>query len=207
MKRIVLLLVLVGGCSVAWCDYSDVLTNMVSALSRRNGTTEATVTNLLEVAGNEVTNPTHRANIDLVRAISFTDISDLERVGDELIPQAVVMCSNVLHSTALPSNAWQRASAGAVLSGIYMFDGKYQEALQTATNAMTLSVCEAFTEEDVSLWGAIANHLEIPGASAAEALRYSAAEALLIEDSSAFVVPYTNGLPELILQKIRAIVE
>ena len=65
------------------------------------------------------------------------------------------------------------------------------------------TVYEPALGEDISLWNAIARHLEVQGLSINEALRCYAAIAALTESSSSNVTYYTNVLPESILIKIR----
>ena len=89
------------------------------------------------------------------------------------------------------------------MSGVYSFAGKYSIAHSVATNCMLSATYDSPLGEDISLWNAIARHLEVQGLSINEALRCYAAIAVLTESPSSNVTSYTNALPESILMKIR----
>ncbi len=202
MKQILIGIVLCGN---AWaeCNYGTALTNMVCALEQPRATLDTAFTNRLSTWVEETTNFSHVANIDLVRAISYADIAEDDMSGDTLLPQIFSICSNIVNSATLPTNAWQRGAAGAIMSGVYSFDGKYSIAHSIATNCMLSTTYEDPLDEDLSLWNAIARHLEVQGLSINEALRCYAALAVLAGAPSGNVTSYTNALPESILTKIR----
>ena len=204
MKQIIILIGIVL-CGSAWagCDYGTALTNMVCALEQPRATLDASFTNLLSTWGAETTNVSHVANIDLVRAISYADIAEDDMSGDILLPQIFLICSNIVNSAVLPTNAWQRGAAGVIMSGVYSFDGKHSIAHSVATNCMVSATYDPPLDGDISLWNAIAQHLEVQGLTINEALRCYAAIAVLAESPSSNVTSFTNALPESILIKIR----
>ena len=204
MKQTILLIGVVL-CGNAWAeyDYGTALTNMVWALEQPRATLDASFTNRLSTWVGEATNVSHVANIELVRAISYADIAEDDMSGDTLLPQIFLTCSNIVNSAVLPTNAWQRGAAGVIMSGVYSLDGKYSIAQSVATNCMLLATYDSPLGEDISLWNAIARHLEVQGLSINEALRCYAAIAVLTESPSSNVTSYTNALPESILMKIR----
>ena len=204
MKQTILLIGVVL-CGNAWAeyDYGTALTNMVWALEQPRATLDASFTNRLSTWVGEATNVSHVANIELVRAISYADIAEDDMSGDTLLPQIFLTCSNIVNSTVLPTNAWQRGAAGVIMSGVYSFDGKYSIAHSVATNCMLSATYDSPLGEDISLWNAIARHLEVQGLSINEVLRCYAAIAVLTESPSSNVTSYTNALPESILMKIR----
>lgn len=204
MKQTILLIGVVL-CGNAWAeyDYGTALTNMVWALEQPRATLDASFTNRLSTWVGEATNVSHVANIELVRAISYADIAENDMSGDTLLPQIFLTCSNIVNSTVLPTNAWQRGAAGVIMSGVYSFDGNYSIAHSVATNCMLSATYDSPLGEDISLWNAIARHLEVQGLSINEVLRCYAAIAVLTESPSSNVTSYTNALPESILMKIR----
>ena len=197
MKQTILLIGVVL-CGNAWAeyDYSTALTNMVWALEQPRATLDASFTNRLSTWVGEATNVSHVANIELVRAISYADIAENDMSGDTLLPQIFLTCSNIVNSTVLPTNAWQRGAAGVIMSGVYSFDGNYSIAHSVATNCMLSATYDSPLGEDISLWNAIARHLEVQGLSINEVLRCYAAIAVLTESPSSNVTSYTNALPE-----------
>lgn len=202
MKQILIGIAL---CGSVWaeCNYGTALTNMVCALEQPRATLDASFTNRLSSWAEETTNFSHVANIDLVRAISYADIAEDDMSGDTLLPRVISICSNIVNSATLPTNAWQRGAAGVIMSGVYSFDGKYSVAHSVATNCMLSTAYEYPLGDDLSLWNAIARHLDVQGLSIGEALRCYAALAILAESPSGNVTSYTNALPESILIKIR----
>ena len=205
MKRIVLIAIVLCGSAWAECDYGIALTNMVCALERPRATLDASFTNRLLTWARGMTNVSHVANIDLVRAISYADIAEDDMSGDAWLPRAFLLCSNILNSATLPTDAWQRGAAGVIMSGVYAFDGRRSLAHLVATNCMASATYAIPLGEDASLWNAMARHLEVQGLSINEALRCYAAIAVLIESPSSDVSSYTNTLPESILMKIRGL--
>lgn len=205
MKQVILVCIVFCGSVWAECDYGTALGKMVYALERPRATLDASFTNQLSSWREETTNVFHIANIDLVRAISYADIAEDDMSGDSLLPQVFSICSNIVNSATLPANAWQRGAAGGIMSGVYSFDGKYSAAHRVATNCLLSATYATSSNEDGILWNAIARHLEVQGLSINEALRCYAALAVLVESPSNDVVSYTNGLPEAILAKIRAL--
>ena len=207
MKRIILIVSVLCWNTWADFDYGTALSNMVYALESPRATLDAAFTNRLASWAGETANACHVANVNLVRAISYTDIAEDELSGDVLLPEAILLCSNIIDSVNIPSNAWQRGAAGVVLSGINSFDRRHSIACAAATNSMLSTVNSASTAEDILLWNAIACHLQVEGLSVSEALRCYAAIALLSESPSSNIVSYTNALPETILVKIRELSE
>lgn len=203
MKQIILIGIVLCGNAWAECDYGIALTNMVCALEQPRATLVASFTNRLSTWIGETTNVSHVANMDLVRAISYADIAEDDMSGDTLLPQVFLICSNIVNSVALPTNAWQRGAAGVIMSGVYSFDGKHSIAHGIATNCISSATYELTLGEDISLWNAMAKHLEVQGLSVNEALRCYAAIAALAGSPSCNVTSYTNALPESILIKIR----
>lgn len=203
MKHIILICIVLCGSAWAEWDYGTALTNMAYALEQPRATLDVSFTNRLSTWIGEATNASHVANIDLVRAISYTDIAEDDMSGDTLLPQVFLICSNIVNSAVLPTNAWQRGAAGVIMSGVYSFDGKYSIAHSVATNCMLSATYELPLCEDISLWNSIARHLGVQGLSINEALRCYAAIAVLTEHPSSNVTSYTNALPESILIKIR----
>lgn len=203
MKRLIQIVIMLCESALAECDYGTVLTNMVCTLELPRATLEASFTNRLSTWVGETTNVSRLANIDLARAISYADIAENDMSGDILLPQIFLLCSNIVHSAVLPTNAWQRGAAGVIMSGVYSFDGKYSIAHCVATNSMLSATYATPCDEDISLWSAIAGHLEVQGLSVNDALRCYAAIAILAESPSSNVSSYTNALPESILVKIR----
>jgi hypothetical protein len=203
MKPIILIGIVLCGNAWAECNYGTALTNMVYALEQPRATLDASFTNQLATWIGDTTNVFHVANIDLVRAISYADIAEDDISGDALLPQVFLICSNIMNSVTLPTNVWQRGAAGVIMSGVYSFDGKYSIAHSVATNCMLSATYELPLGEDISLWNAMARHLEVQGLSIDEALRCYAAIAVLTESPSSNVTSYTNALPESILVKIR----
>ncbi len=207
MKRIPTIVFFVCECAFAQVDYNTMLTNMVNALEQPKGTLNVSFTNQLAVCAGSMTNVFCSANVNLVRAISLVDVAEEEMSSDVLLPQAVSICSNLLTSTDLSSNAWQRGVAGVVLSGIYSFDGKRSDACNVITNDVVAEANGISLADDIYLWNAIANHLDVEGLSVQDALRCYAAIAILVDDSGCDVSFYTNGLPASVLVKIRDITE
>ena len=205
MKQIIQILIGIMLCGSAWAEFSyeTALTNMVCALEQPRATLDASFTNRLTTWVEEATNFFHVANIDIVRAISYADIAEDEMSGDALLPRIFSICSNIVNSATLPTNAWQRGAASVIMSGVYSFDGKHSIAHSVATNCMLSTTYEDPLGEDLGLWNAIARHLEVQGLSISEALRCYAALAVLAESPSGNVTSYTNALPESILIKIR----
>lgn len=207
MNKITLIAIAIGWCVCAQCDYSIALTNMIDGLQRPHGTLDAAFTNQLVVYAEELTNVSQSANVNLVRAISLADIAEEDVNGDEMLPPAIAICSNILNSTELPSAAWQKGVAGIVMTGINTFEGKRSNACSSATNVTVLSSHNISLEEDLRLWNSIASHLDVEGLSVQDAVRCYAAIALLNDNPSCGVSSYTNGLPESILIKIREFCE
>ena len=207
MKRIVFICIAICEGVFAQHAYNIALTNMIDALVRPNGTLDSSFTNQLAAYTVGMMNALHVANIDLVRAISLVDMAEEEAAGDNLLPQAIAICSNMLASTGLPTNTWQRGVAGVVLVGIYSFDGKRSAARYNAINCVSLAAHSISLDEDFVLWNAIAKHLDVEGLSVQDAIRCYSAVAVLADDPSSNVYSYTNGLPETILVKIREIPE
>ena len=197
MKQTILLIGVVL-CGNAWAeyDYGTALTNMVWALEQPRATLDASFTNRLSTWVGEATNVSYVADIELVRAISYADIAENDMSGDTLLPQIFLTWSRIVSSTVLPTNAWQRGAAGGIMSGVYSFDGNYSIAHSVATNCMLSATYDSPLGEDISLWNAIARHLEVQGLSINEVLRCYAAIAVLTESPSSNVTSYTNALPE-----------
>lgn len=203
MRRIVIIAAVVCECAYAQSNYCAVLTNMVTALRQPRGTLDASFTNQLALCAGSITNASHLANVNIVQAISLTDVAEDDLTGDALLPLAASICSNILASLELPSNAWQRGAAGITLSGINSFDGKRLLACYAVTNGVVATAHNISSADDIYLWNAIAKHLDVEGLTVQEALRCYAAVAIIGNDSTCDITSYTNGLPESVLVKIR----
>lgn len=207
MKYIGAVFAIVCRCAYAQCDYSTMLTNMVDALVRPNGTLDAVFTNQLAVYASETTNVFHLADINIVRAISLTDVAEEYLVGDALLPQATSLCSNTLTCTSIPVDAWQRGAAGIVLAGIYSFDGKRADACSVLTNNAVMAAHSISNSDDIALWNALAKHLCVDGLCVQDAIRCYAAIAVIDNDPTCNITSYTNGLPETVLSNVREFLE
>ena len=202
MKYIIILM-LAWQCAYAQSlSYYSVLTNMVTALHEPNGTVSTSHTNQLVDSGMSFSNEIHRININLVYAISLVDICERDLSGDVLLPQAISICSNILTSSHINSNAWQKGVAGIVLSNIYSFDGKRLEAYSIMTNNNVFSSYVISNGEDSYLWNGIAEHLKIDGLSVIDAIRCYTAVSKINIGSKSDISSYTNGLPQTILIKL-----
>ena len=206
MKLFALLTVFTFGVSNAAGEYNVLLTNMVSALELRQGTLEASFTNRLASSLMSATNVLERSNMELVYAIALTDIAEENLDGKKLLPPAKSMCSNLLYSTELPPVDWHRDAAGLILTGIFSFSGRHKDSRRIATNGVFRTSDGFPCSSDRMLWNAIARHLDVEGLSLAEAKRCYAAVACLMDDSHCDVFAYTNGLPEMIVVKIKEII-
>ena len=203
MRHLAIIMAIVCRCACAQSGYDGMLTNMVTALEQNGGTLNVSFTNQLAFCAGEITNVVHLANINLVRAISLVDVAEYALSGDIVLPQAVSICSNILTSTELPWNAWQRGVSGIVLSSIYSFDGKRAAACCAITNDVIMAAHDITLAEDIYLWGAIAKHLYVDGLTVQNALRCYAAVAVVDNDPTRSITSYTNGLPESVLARIR----
>lgn len=204
-KLCVVAFAMVVECVWAQCQYMEQLTNMVSALRRQRGTLDVSFTNQLSICMEGETNEFHKANVAIVSAISFADIAEAKLCGDVLLPRSISICSNLLMSSALPSDAWQKGAASIVLAGVYSFDGQYRLARNAATNHLFQTEYGIDSEEDRALWGAISSHLDVDGLSVYDAKRCYAALASIMDGAMCDVSSFTNGLPESVLAKIRDI--
>ena len=203
MKYLAIIMAIICRCACAQSDYGGILTNMVTALKQNGGTLNASFANQLASGAGEITNAVHLSNINLVRAISLVDVAEYALNGDIVVPQAISICSNILTSTEIPLNAWQKGVSGIVLSSIYSFDGKRSAACCAITNDVVMAAHDIVHAEDISLWEAIAKHLYVEGLTVKNAMRCYAAVAIAGNDPTCNITTYTNGLPESVLVRIR----
>lgn len=195
MKYLAIIMAIICRCACAQSDYGGILTNMVTALKQNGGTLNASFANQLASRAGD--------NINLVRAISLVDVAEYALNGDIVVPHAISICSNILTSTEIPLNAWQKGVSGIVLSSIYSFDGKRSAACCAITNDVVMAAHDIVHAEDVYLWEAIAKHLYVEGLTVKNAMRCYAAVAIAGNDPTCNITTYTNGLPESVLVRIR----
>lgn len=202
INRVLLLTyALVGACF--WgrseeCPYQVLCTNVVAALSDEKILTSPSFTNQLH---------TYMEGSDVcVRVLAGLVLSDsLLTVYDKssdfaAYDEGFAFCSNVLYSSELPTQSWQKSVASIFYAWALRIDGKKELALEVCRTALSTHLASPTTDIECAVWSAMSREDGLPEMSITNLLKLAAALSVPIERRLTDWGAYTNGLPAQAIQ-------
>lgn len=179
-------------------NYETLCSNVVTVLSNGKILTSPSFTNQLHayIGGTNV-----RARVLAGLVLSDSLLTMYDNTSDfAAYNEGLTACSNVLYSTELPMQSWQKSVASIFYAWALRIDGKRELALEVCRTALSTHLASPTSNVERAVWTAISCEDGLPEMSITNSLKLAAALSVSVERRPMEWDTYTNGLPEQAIQ-------